>query len=87
MTAITIRKLPEGLKQKLRVRAAEHGHSMEAEARDILMAALETPQPVVDVHWFDQIVEIVDRYGGFELELPPRNDWVDFDEDIFSDHP
>ena len=32
------------MKQRLRVRAAEHGHSMEQEARDILRAALVRPE-------------------------------------------
>ncbi len=36
MPAITIRNLEEHVKQRLRVLAAEHGRSMEAEARDIL---------------------------------------------------
>lgn len=36
MPTITIRKLEEQVKQRLRVLAAEHGRSMEAEARDIL---------------------------------------------------
>ena len=45
MASITIRNLDEGLKQRLRVRAAERGHSMEQEAREILRVALaQTPQ-------------------------------------------
>ena len=36
MPTITIRNLEEQVKQRLRVLAAEHGRSMEAEARDIL---------------------------------------------------
>ena len=38
--SLTIRGLDPKLKQKLRVRAAEHGRSMEEEARTILKAAL-----------------------------------------------
>lgn len=38
--SLTIRRLDPKLKQKLRVRAAEHGRSMEEEARSILKAAL-----------------------------------------------
>lgn len=44
MASITIRKLDDDLKQRLRIRAAEHGHSMEQEARDILRAALTRPE-------------------------------------------
>jgi plasmid stability protein len=37
MATILIRNFDDKLKQRLRVRAAEHGRSMEAEARDILV--------------------------------------------------
>lgn len=37
---IVIRNLPEGTKAALRVRAARHHHSVEAEARAILAAGL-----------------------------------------------
>ncbi|MCX6633930.1 MAG: plasmid stabilization protein [Acidobacteria bacterium] len=40
MTGITIRRLDESTKVRLRVRAAQHGRSMEEEAREILRAAL-----------------------------------------------
>jgi len=36
MASITIRNLEVDLKRRLRIRAAEHGRSMEEEARDIL---------------------------------------------------
>ena len=45
MANITIRHLDDGLKVRLRVRAAEHGHSMEAEARLILRDALDSERP------------------------------------------
>ncbi len=45
MSSITIRNLDPALKEKLRVRAAEHGHSMEAESRDILRMALSRRGP------------------------------------------
>lgn len=38
--SLLIRKLDSRLKQRLRVRAAGHGRSMEEEAREILRAAL-----------------------------------------------
>jgi plasmid stability protein len=40
MASITIRRLPERVKSRLRVRAARHGRSMEAEARVILQESL-----------------------------------------------
>ena len=33
MASITVRNLDDELKQRLRVRAAQHGHSMEEEVR------------------------------------------------------
>lgn len=40
-TTLTIRNLDEEVKQKLRIRAARHQTSMEAEARAILTQAVE----------------------------------------------
>ena len=40
MASITVRKLDDGLKEKLKIRAAVNGHSMEEEARRILRSAL-----------------------------------------------
>ena len=36
MASITIRRLPEDTKRRLRIRAAYNGHSMEQEARELL---------------------------------------------------
>jgi hypothetical protein len=46
-TTITIRNLDDQVKQRLRVIAAQHGKSMEAEAREILTRATfaNTPDP------------------------------------------
>jgi antitoxin FitA len=40
MTTLIIRNVDPALKERLRVRAARHGRSMEAELRHILKAAL-----------------------------------------------
>lgn len=42
-STLTIRNLDEAVKKKLRLRAASHQRSMEAEAREILARALEQP--------------------------------------------
>ena len=68
-TAITIRKLPESAKQRLRMRAAAHGVSMEAEARTILLDALEQTQRV-DLTWIEKLIAVGDEVGGVELEIP-----------------
>jgi antitoxin FitA len=69
MAAITIRRLSEETKQWLRVRAAHHGRSMEAEAREILETAAR-PRP--DVSWLDILLEASDDVGGVTLDLPAR---------------
>lgn len=81
MASITIRKLDDGLKTRLRVRAAERGHSMEEEARDILRVALSTREPSVN------LAEAIRRrfapLGGVDLEpFPdePVRDPPDFSE-------
>lgn len=62
MAVLNIRNIPERLHARLRVRAAEHGRSMEAEARAILTAACEDDDatgPTVSVEdvqaWVDQM--------------------------------
>lgn len=71
MTAITIRKLPDDVKQKLRMRAAANQRSMEAEARAILVAGLE--QPIrTDFTWIQQLVELGNELGGVEVLVPER---------------
>jgi antitoxin FitA len=46
MPAVTIRKLSDETHRALRVRAAHHGRSTEAEIRDILEAAVHPSQRV-----------------------------------------
>ena len=77
MSSITIRNLDPGVKERLRVRAAEHGHSMEAEARVILRSALENSSANLRQKrtGADLVARIRARFeplGGVELELPPR---------------
>ena len=71
MASITIRQLEEGTKRKLRIRAAQHGRSMEQEAREILNAALSRPEEKPK-NLADAIREIFARLGGVELDIPPR---------------
>lgn len=69
MTAITIRKLPEGAKQRLRMRAAANARSMEAEARAILLAGLDESAHI-DLTWIEQLIEIGHELGGVDLPIP-----------------
>jgi plasmid stability protein len=70
MASITIRNLDEEIKQRLRVRAAEHGHSMEEEARDILRRVMsESPPPR---NLAASIRSRIDSADRFDLDLPAR---------------
>jgi plasmid stability protein len=71
MASITIRKLPENTKRRLRMRAARNGRSMEQEARELLEAALARSEPKSE-----SLGEIIHRrfavLGGVDLKIPPR---------------
>lgn len=43
MAMLTVRNVPDAVHRALRTRAARHGHSMEAEVREILQSAV-SPQ-------------------------------------------
>ena len=72
MSSITIRNLDPAIKERLRVRAAEHGHSMEAEARRILQTALNGPRCPRGPNLYERIHARFAPLGGVDLELPPR---------------
>jgi plasmid stability protein len=71
MASITIRKLDEQTKARLRVRAAHRKRSMEDEARNILRAALAE-----DAATPHNLAEAIQRrfqpLGGVELRLTAR---------------
>lgn len=71
MASITIRNLDERTKARLRVRAAQHGRSMEEEARTLLRAAL-SEDGVPRGNLADAIRARFRRLGGIELRLPAR---------------
>jgi len=71
MASITIRRLDEKIKERLRAQASRHGRSMEEEAREILTIAVAAQQPVVG----NLAVAIRRRFeplGGVELDIAPR---------------
>lgn len=71
MASITIRRLDEAVKTRLRIRAAQHGRSMEAEARELLSAALKN-EPKRPLNLAEAIRRRFAPLGGVELKLPPR---------------
>lgn len=72
MSAVTVRNIPEATHRALRLRAAQAGRSTEAEIRYILEEAVQPPQERLKLG--DAIHQLAMKYGGFELELPPRTD-------------
>ena len=47
MATLTIRNLPDEVRDKLRLRAARKGRSMESEARAVLAAGVDEPADVM----------------------------------------
>jgi plasmid stability protein len=71
MASITIRRLPENTKRRLRIRAARNGRSMEQEARELLEASLAQPDPE-PVNIGEAIRRRFAPFGGVDLKIPPR---------------
>jgi plasmid stability protein len=71
MASITIRRLDEKLKVKLRLQAARHGHSMEEEVRSILRVHLKA-EADDDLNLVESIRRRIAPLGGVDLPIPPR---------------
>jgi plasmid stability protein len=69
MATLTIRNLDDHLKERLRIRAAMHGHSMEEEARVILKQAVGG---VSGSALWALSRDLFDAGKGVELEPAPR---------------
>ena len=71
MASFTIRNLDDPIKRGLRLRAAQHGWSMEEEARHILRVALEIEtRDAPDL--FAAIRRRIAPLGGVTLAIPRR---------------
>jgi plasmid stability protein len=71
---LTIRNLDEATKQALRVSAAQHGVSMEEEARRILKAALGgTRSPALGSHLRERFRKVADEAFLLPDRQTPRN--------------
>lgn len=66
MASLTIRNLENNLKARLRLRAASHGCSMEAEARNILRQVLAPVQPESNF-----AASVHARFASLEIESLP----------------
>jgi plasmid stability protein len=64
MATLTVRNLDEDVVRRLRIRAAEHGRSAEAEHREILRAALMGGQQVARQQAAERLAEFRRRTSG-----------------------
>lgn len=71
MGSITIRRLDDELKERLRRRAASHGRSMEDEVREMLRTSLAREEGEPE-NLADRIRSRFEPLGGVELDLPER---------------
>ena len=71
MASLTIRNIDDELKERLRVRAARNGHSMEEEARTILRWAVGG---VTGEGLWALSRQLFAGEHGIDLDLPDRGD-------------
>lgn len=72
MAAASVRDLDEVMRERLRVRAARHGRSMEAEIRAILTEAVTPTEDAAGLA--RTLLRRSGDLGGVELELPARRE-------------
>jgi len=70
VAAVSIRGLDDQVRERLRIRAARNGRSMEAEMRSILVDAVREQPTTLGL--FTALLERFGDLGGVELELPSR---------------
>jgi plasmid stability protein len=71
VAAMSIRNLDDRVMELIRIRAARHGRSMEAEVRAILVDAVKEPDEGPNLA--QAIMARFGELGGVELDLPPRS--------------
>ena len=67
MADLSIRNLDDGVRESLRLRAAAHGRSMEAEVRAILTEAVRP-----ESSWLQTWRECFEEVGGVDLDYALR---------------
>jgi len=77
MASLSVRRIDEETYRRLRLRAAEHGVSMEEEVRRILTRTVAAPERLGDL-----AVQYFGPDYGADLTLPPRapHEPLDLDE-------
>lgn len=71
MAAVSIRDLDDDVRDRLRMRAAMNGRSMEAEIRSILTAAVREPDESGGL--LATLLERFGEVGGVEIDVPVRS--------------
>lgn len=66
MSVVTVRNLPEETHRALKVRAAQHGRSTEAEIREILEDAVH---PKARIKIGSELATFGKRLGGLDLDI------------------
>jgi plasmid stability protein len=66
LAVVTVRNLPEETHRALKVRAAQHGRSTEAEIRKILEEAV---RPDARVKIGSELAAFGKRFGGIDIEV------------------
>jgi plasmid stability protein len=70
LSALRIRNLDDRVKDRLRVRAARYGRSMEAEVRAMLTDAVT--EPGEEPGLFGALLDRFGELGGVDLDIPAR---------------
>ena len=65
MASLSVRKLDDKIYEKLRIRAAEHGVSMEEEARQIISQTVAAPARISEV-----FTKYFGKTNGIDLDIP-----------------
>jgi antitoxin FitA len=81
MAQLIVRNIEESVKDRLQLRAAEHGHSMEEEVRNILRDAVKDEDKprkglgteIAELFKGIELEEPIEELRGFEIE-PPKFD-------------
>ena len=73
MSTLTVRNLDASVKQGLRMRAAQHGWSMEQEVRHILQTVVSgSASDVQPLGFAERVNQRFKGLGAEDLPLPPR---------------
>jgi plasmid stability protein len=70
MAQLLVRDIDDAVRDALKERAAQHGRSMEAEIRSILIEATQGKAINVGRAFYEGFAEL----GGVDLVIPPREE-------------